>query len=681
MENVGNAGGPYDVAKHNRLRLFDALKGFAHLHLSLEQMAGAAFGQGSSTHVRVQKQARKAEDQRQARLHHKRVDFQEFIGRAFKGGAIRRAARLMELQERVDTGLKGPAAHMSQLQGVYKTLEARNPDTAAWLAAHGWTAEILEAVEKWLEPEAKALREYAARQWEDQYDEINAVYAPMKGVNLPGVQNYAPRMVEHGGKDADMAIGEQNVAGMMSGFTRRRFDMPKGPPKMGDLLQVYWANQNVVSHWLAWAPVVSEWRATITSRDVRLAVETHKGKPVGSKMMKWVRDVETNGVVEAIASTEVGHFITRWFDARAKTALFGRLTVLAAQTPAAIASAAKVPTGQWLRSAARVDSGNAALSWSEMFNSDMIQTRLDQGGPLMRAAAKAEKNRPGILLRPFAQYGRSISSAIDLGTAGVGSTIGFTDAGFTVHSALVAWDATYLQAKETMSEEDARAQAWERAAIIVGQTAQPMTIIDKSLMEVEWPVMGKLIFAFQSAPRQAWSLLYEGLANAGKDKPGAARTTAMFVVLVPTLTFIMKGLARYVTSDDDWEDEWSWKQWGAQIAAAPAQGLIVAGPAVEHIATAEARMTDAPVGTDLAKALSSLNKLTKDGSDFNSKDAGNLAQSVSTALGGRAAAIGVANNILQQFLGLAAAVSEGDQDRESFRASKNRKDEKKASKE
>ena len=688
---VNEAGGPHDVPKANRSGITESLSGFGDLQLSFEQTAARAFGTGS-VHQFVISNARKASDAEFIRMDQKRRAFGEFFRSAFKGSGHKKRAKLMELQERRDTGFSGVHSHLSELQAVHILMLARDESSAEWLAGHGWNEAVIEDLKGWISPEAKAVMQWLIGQYDGQYHELNRVYSRMKGVQLPRVMNYAPRMVENAGKQDEMALDPKSAEGMTTGFLRRRWDKPQGPPKLADALQAYWGSQAVVSHWLAWAETLRDFRGTIASRDVRLSVATHHGRLLSSKLMRWVNHIETNGVREAISASEVGSILRRLFDARSKTALFGRLTVLAAQVPAAVASAAKVPVGAWMRSVARVDSGRAALSWSEMWTSPLIQARVDVEGGLWKAAAAAEKNAPGILLRLFGDFGRTTAGALDIGTEKIGSAIGWTDAAMTTHSALVAWDAAYSQAVESgMPEDEAKRMAWESASIVVGQTAQPMQMIDKSLFEVEWPTTSRLIFAFQGANRQAWSLMYQAARNVVKDPKEFGKIMALYSVVIPTLVYVAKGLVRYLTSDDDWKDEWSLKQWGQQMAVAPLQGLVVVGPAVEHLITAEPSNSDEPIVSAMIQAKSALGKLFEDEEsrmkrpkeerDFSVKDAGRIVNAVAQILGGRTASIGVANNLVQEFMGGVAAVREGDQGRESARAKKNAQEAKKSERE
>ena len=681
---VSDAGGVHDVPKHNRVRPLEPVVGLLDMHLSFEQIVGKSFGAETDTHKWTREAARKAQDSETDIIDSRRKEFADFMA-ANLGGPVASRVKLMALQERVDTGFTGPHAHLSQNQAIHLTMLYRDEASRNWMETHKWTADVMAELEGWLSDDAKAVRGFLIGQYSSQFDRINRVHVKLKGVTLPRVVNYAPRLVEHGGKQQDMAIGQDNAAGMVTGFLRRRFDRPQGPPKLADALVAYWGNQTVVSHWLAWAETMGDFRGTIGSRDARLAVETHQGRAISSKLSRELNAIEEGGVREAIAASEVGGLLRRWFDARSKTALFGKLSVIVKQLPALFGSAAKVRGGKWMSSASRVMSGRAAIGLKEMFDSDLIQRRVSNDSEISALAAKGNKNTPGLAFTPKA------AAVVDFAMGKAGGAIGLADAAFTTFSAAVAYDATFREMKEAgMSDDEATRIAWDRTAVVVGQTAQPMTLIDKSLLEVEWPTMGRLIFAFQGANRQAWSLMYEAVRNFKKDPAQAAQTLGLFTVLIPTLTYILGGLVKYATSDDDLEDEFSMKGWGHQIAAAPLQGMIVVGPMWESFWQSTPRQADSPVASDLTAATSAMRKLIesdeerakrpKDQRDFDGKDLGKILDGLATAIGGRAAAIGVANNVLQQMLGLRAAVTEGDQGRESFQAKQNRADSKKDAK-
>lgn len=643
---TAEVGGSYDAATHNRMNarknvfhsMARAIEGFADMHFAPEAHAGNVFGFASKTRDWVQRQIHRATSAETDGINARNAGLAAMFEKVFPGGQIRRMKKVHELQVRKETGLSGPAAFLSEMQGVHLTMLARDAESAAWLAEHGWDTGTLAEVEGWLSPQAKEIRDWLAAEYDAQYDRINAVYSRTKGVNLPRVKFYAPRLVEHGGKQADMTLDGQNIAGMNAGFTRRRFVKPTGPPKLADALTAYVANARVVEHYLAWAEPMTEFKATVLSRDVRLAAETHKGAQKYGKLARGIRAIEEDGIKQAILQNEVGQLLTRWMDANSKTALLGRMTLIFKQLPALMASAAKVGAVDFLRSSARIGSGQGAVSLKEMWNSGIIQRRMGNDAEWSRMLAKGERANAGVIA--YAE-GKNWDA------------IGFADAGFTLWSATVAYDSAYREAiKLGMSEADAKADAWERAGIMVDQTAQPQTTSAKSLMELELGFWARIFFAFQGPTRPLWAAMYEA-AKSG-DILKAGDTYLAVGVMIPLFAQAVSGLLKAAFTDDDLEDVFKLDGYVAALGAATTQGVFTFGPVGEFLAAQKGvapRVAAIPIQDSVRLLLASYEKAEK-GQELTEAQTTNLIKSASNLLGGRAAAAGIAVNIWRELTGL-----------------------------
>jgi hypothetical protein len=653
--NTLEAGGGYNAATHNRTNKDSAgpndsvveqariaakmtaetVEGFMDTHFNAEQQAGNIFGFASESRKAIQKAIYKAQSAETDGITAKNQRMADKLREIFKGGHVKRAAALKALQQRGETGIEGNAAFLSQMQGVHLTMLARDEESAAWLESHGWDTGTLEEIEKWLTPEAKALRDFLAEEYDQQYDRINAVYSRMKGTNLPRVQFYAPRLVEHGGTQADMTLDGQNIAGMSTGFTRRRFTKPQGPPKLADALSAFLANARVVEHYIAWAETMAEFKATVLSRDVRLAAETHKGIKKYGKLARELKILEEGGIKQAILQNEVGKLLDRWLDANSKTALLGKLTLLFKQIPAMVGSMAKIGPVEFMKSAARVMTGQGAIDLGDMWDSPVIQRRLQADSEWARYAAQGAKAKSGV-----------ISYIMERNW----DAIGYADAAFTTFSASVAYDAAYREAKESgATEEESKEQAMERAGIVVDQTAQPMNQSAKSLMELEAGILARILFAFQGPSRPLWSATYEAVK--GGNVKNIAGTYAAVGILTPVLVQTIGNLIKAALTDDELEDVFTWKGYKAAMLAAPAQGMIFFGTLAEQLSGefgGAPRVATLPVGDALAKLMKNYRKAKDPEKDLEEKDILSMIQAAGMVLGGRAADVNPFINTYKQ---------------------------------
>jgi hypothetical protein len=106
------------------------------------------------------------------------------------------------------------ALKLSQNQAINLTMLARQKDYQDTLTFHGYTPEVIAEIESKLEPEAKEIRAFLARQYEDGYQSINAVFQGMFGAPLPKIANYSPGTWE---ALAGEAVIDPDGSGMVGG--------------------------------------------------------------------------------------------------------------------------------------------------------------------------------------------------------------------------------------------------------------------------------------------------------------------------------------------------------------------------------------------------------------------------------------------------------------------------------
>jgi hypothetical protein len=143
--------------------------------------------------------------------------------------------------------------------------------------------------------------------------------------------------------------------------------------------------------------------------------------------------------------------------------------------------------------------------------------------------------------------------------------IGLTDAIFTTGSAAIAYDYHCRQALELWDDSASgrRLQAMREVEDIVGKTAQPADVTDRSLFESRQGQFGRLLFMYASEARQKSSLVLTAWKNTltGKASAEDIRTLVVSHLIAGPLLQAITAAWRDARDDDDseWFDAEHWK--------------------------------------------------------------------------------------------------------------------------
>lgn len=537
---------------------------------------------------------------------------------------------------------------ISQLEGVHFTMLWRQEQYRKAMTKNGVTVDTINDIEQWLTPEAKAIRSWLADQYDDGYQSLNEVFKRMFGVDLPRVSNYAPGYFEVSGKTTDIDPFGSGVdgAGFAAGFLKRRKDHLARPVQI-DALQAYWQHVMQTEHWKAFAELTSEMRSVLGDKEINRTVAARSSAGMAQDLNWWIDTIEKGGVRDAQGNA----FVAKIMRAMTRVALAYKAGVLLKQLPAAIQSLADIPADAWARSAARVNSGKGAMSVTEAYNLPVIKRRIESGySPEMRAGMRGPLAKPG-LTDDVLEWGMT--------------RIGYVDAAFTSYGAAVVFDHHFTEAKAAgMSDPDARALAMTMMEETIGRTAQPGELMDRSRIELEAQGIGKLLFMFQSANRQAWSIVYaaaKGAASGKKSKAELGRVALTYFVLVPAISQTATGLMRYLFTDDDLEEAFDWKDYATAMALGPSSGIMFLGAAIQAAAEMLGKGHIGKDANPLVKSFVDLGRAGKhffdDTADnFTARDFGEAATGIGLLLSGfvnaPTEAAGVTWNVLKQILGV-----------------------------
>ncbi len=629
-------------------RIFD--RGF-----SWGQQIAKAFGEDSATHFWAESSVIGAENGYTDSWQDRQDRFQAALKAIMGGGQVSRTRELERLStSHAVPGAPGTTPKMSQMDAVHYTMLWRDPDSREWLTSHGFGETFQKAAENYLSPAAQSIRAWLVAEYDAQYHRINEVYRRQFGIDMPRVQNYAPRMVEHGGATGELSADPAAlVATLAAGFTRRRRPDVKSRPTQVDALSAYWSNAYAVEHYIHWMETHTELRAVFSHADTQNAVKSALGKPYAHSLNEWIENF-ANQAASNIKGLE--HF-QKWMRSQTDAALVGKLGVLAKQIPAAYGSAAEIGWSDYLTSLRRILTGQSAISLAEMGKSATIQRRKHAMGLDVAQALSGKGETPlAAFMRALHVEPRALRHALNW----LRNRIGWADAFFTTLSATAAYDSHFRDGKEAgLSDEEAHAQAQKETDTTVHRTAQPEVLGAKSLFEasLQKSVAGRVFFAFQSANRQALAMTVLA-GQQGKRGKLASRLLTHWVI-TGIVTQAVGAMIRTALSGDEPDEIWKLSDFGRAVVLGPMTGALHIGPIIDAALSLVEGYEPRAAMSPAAGLIGSLKNIF-DG-DVNLRDAEEAISLAGQALGGDGTALSVGANIWKQLRGLSNRIDPSDE--------------------
>lgn len=453
---------------------------------------------------------------------------------------------------------------MTEAEGLFLTMLRAQDQYAAALDRDGWTQPVIDAIEDQLSEPAKRLRDFIRSEYREGYAPLASIFESMYGVALPQIKNYAPAAFYHVGAERDSGPLERGGvgSGMRAGFLANR-KQHTAAPRLENAFATFFGHAEQSAHWKALAPFVREFSGVLARPDVKRAIEGKHGKEMLKILAKWVESIEGNGL--ATASGSSGLIVSALTSAQSYIALAYNFGTLMKQSTAALGAAYRMPARAYARGFARLVSGQ--LDVAKVFNSPVIQRRLQTGfAPEVRAALNDIWTAKPTLRAEFLRRGMDL--------------IGLTDAIFTTGSAAIAYDYHFNEAKKAgLPADSADLVAMREVEDIVGRTAQPSDIVDRSTFEAELGPFGRLLFLFASEPRQKASLWLTAVKNTatGTGTKDDARVLAISHLLVGPMLWAITAAWRDARDDDDDElfdsENWNGLDFIRSIALGPMSGL------------------------------------------------------------------------------------------------------------
>ena len=642
-------------------RVVRGIKGFLVDHLSFRQSLITVFGYSKTTD-RMEKLANDAKNEyTDATLGRREAMDKWMESDLLLDTRKERFQWLVDLKEQKETGIENAnkkAMQLSQDEAVYYTMLWDQPHYRSNLEKHdGIDRPTIDKIEAWLTPESKQYRAWLQEGYDKEYDRINAVYRVINGVDLPRVLDYSPASVKlPGAKDLQLdPLGQDHLtSGLAAGFTKLR-TAHELPMRRVGASTVYWAHAQAADYYVSHALAAREIRLVLSNPKMVDAIVEKHGVNRATTIQGWVTALHNNGLRQAALVLSAERWTNRLVKTTALVGLSMNIMTLAKQSSAGMAMLAEVTVPEFLRGMTRYFTEPAY--YSHIFKSKTIQRRIANGfSPEMQAAMQAVDFRPDAL-----------SAMMEKGVA----TIGLVDALWTTFSAGIAFDAAQRSAKEAgLTDAQAEDFALKRMDILVARTAQPASMVDRSLMEVNMDanILGRLLILFKSEMRQKSAITMMGvrdvIRNDGRRTAGARAALAMWVGM-PIVTAIFEDIYKTIARDDEDEDLFTPKRLGQVMTAGQSAGIFFFGEALEAANTKAwgGDYWDKDGNTAVRSVIQAFKSLeqTKDGSfgDDLVENTNKVARAVSMILGGRAAALGVGARVVNEAVRTAENISNG----------------------
>ena len=484
--------------------------------------------------------------------------------RAAMSGKDRRQSIPVERSKRVGE----ESVKLTEAEGVFLLMLSAQEQYRASLDKAGWDHQAISQIEENLSPAALKLRDFMAREYQENYAPLAALMDHMFGVNLPQLKNYSPGAFYNLG--ADKAMDPTNTGtvegGMRDGFLMSR-KSHAAAPKLENAFAKFFGHAHQTAHWKAMAELTRELRGVFGNPEVKQSMNARHGEAMGQAVNQWMRALEGNGLAKeaGLMDKAVGWLTT----SQAYIALAFKLGTIVKQSTALLGAAYKIPTSAYLRGLGKLLTGQ--LDVSMIYNTDFIQRRMNSGySPEVRAAMQQVWNAPPTRRRALLEAGMEF--------------IGLTDAFFTTGSAAIAYDHFFRESKnEGMPDATAQLLAMEQAERVVSETAQPAEVTDRSLFELQQGAFGRLLFMFASEARQKSSLLATAWGNTltGKATAADVRVLALSHLIVGPLVQAMTAMIRDLKDDDDDEildaEHWNVSDFLKAAVAGPLSGVPLLG--------------------------------------------------------------------------------------------------------
>jgi hypothetical protein len=402
-----------------------------------------------------------------------------------------------------------------------------------------YDADFVAAAEAELTDEMRAVRDFILKDFADGWEELNAVYSSINGINLPRIKNYSPLSVDplmsQTAQGIDPSSGEVAGAGARSPSFLKSRGGNLAEPNFHDAIQAWQAHTMMAEHWKAYAELAADLTPVLNHRDVRNAAKVAAGSEAATMIGMRLDWMHRGGEVTAANRFWLMQFFSNAMNRMASMALFGRATTLMVQVTQLAAASTKMPTGAYLSRLGKLLSGN--LKWREAFNSPLVQRRIAQQPVQVQVAMRGLFSDKPSRAKDAARW--------------LGQQISAFDGVYTAGTYAIVYD---YQRSLGMSHE----QATEEAERITEEIAQPTRPGTRSMWEVaNTNALMRAAFAFASDARKNVALTWFSYSKRGAT---AGNKALAFLIVGGVISELLRTMWRDFRDDEDDEflDEKNW---------------------------------------------------------------------------------------------------------------------------
>ena len=454
---------------------------------------------------------------------------------------------------------------MSRAKAMQLLLSWNQPDVQIKMRKEGWTddsAADLKALVN--DPVSREVMAYAKELYGKGAGIVNPVYSRMFGMNMPQVKNYAPTRFINAKDTKDIGIdGSPSATGTTPSFAKSRVThSAKIAPE--DALTVMQGHIAQQAHWVHFAELAREFRAILSNPDVRESLKQTHGDGVLKSAELWADQLEQRGGNKAKEIAWFNPILGTVLSGKAVSSLGFNLKTLAMQLDNTVRFGLALDMRQIV--SALSNPSTIVEDIQTVWESDALQNRL-QGG----ATAEARFL--------FSRYAGKPNFAAKIAEASM-TPINWLDSAGTSISSAIVYRANLNDALAAgMPEALAKQTALDAASQAIYRFAQPVSFGQKSIVENNANVMGKMFFLFMSDARLKTAILADaarGLATGMGDK-GTHMRRILAIETMAVLSHVVSSAFRDGLSDDDDDDIWNLGGFAKAILLAPLQGYFFAG--------------------------------------------------------------------------------------------------------
>jgi hypothetical protein len=454
---------------------------------------------------------------------------------------------------------------MSRAKAIQLLLSWNQPDVQIKMRKEGWTDESATDLKALVnDPVSRSVVSYLQSLYGKGAGIVNPVYSRMFGMTMPQVKNYAPTRFLNAKDSKDIGLdGSPTATGTTPGFAKTRVThSAKIAPE--DALTVAQGHIAQQAHWVHFAELAREFRALLSSPEVRESLKQKHGDAVLKSAELWADQLEQRGGNKARESAWLNPILGTVLSGKAVSSLGFSLKTLAMQLDNTIRFGLALDMRQIV--SALSNPSTIVEDIQTVWESDAIQNRL-QGG----ATAEARFL--------FSRYAGKPNFGAKIAEASM-TPINWLDSAATSISSAIVYRANLNDALAAgMPENLAKQAALDAASQAIYRFAQPVSFGQKSIMENNGNVLAKTFFLFMSDPRLKTAILADaarGLAT-GQGNANEHIRRILVVETMAVLSHVVASAFRDVFSDDDDEEIWNLGGFAKAILLAPLQGFFFAG--------------------------------------------------------------------------------------------------------